>query len=82
MIPYQRRPEGFARKIRESVKFVAGALVGLVVCGSRLSPTRMGTIGVTLAILDEATPIVVIGLKKDLLRRAGYLPHRSSIPMD
>ncbi len=49
VVLYPRRPETIARKIREAVKFATGASVGVVVCDSRLSPTRRGTIGVALA---------------------------------
>jgi coenzyme F420-0:L-glutamate ligase len=49
VVLYPRRPEALAERIRESVKFVCGVSVGVVICDSRLSPTRKGTTGVTLA---------------------------------
>lgn len=124
VVLYPRRPEVAARRIRESVKFATGVRVAVVICDSRLSPSRRGTTGVTLAASgleavldlrgktdlfgnvlkvtaqaiaddlssaaelimgesDEACPIVVVsGLRKDLLRKTEYPPHRFSIPMD
>ena len=49
VVLYPRRPEVSARRIRESVQFELGAIVGVVVCDSRLSPTRRGTTGVAVA---------------------------------
>ncbi len=49
VVLYPRRPEVLAERIRESVKFRFGVSVGVVVCDSRLSPTRRGTTGVALA---------------------------------
>ena len=49
VVLYPRRPDQLARMIRNAIKFSTGASVGVVVCDSRLSPTRRGTTGVTLA---------------------------------
>jgi len=49
VVLYPRRPEVLARLIRESLRFSVGVQVGVVVCDSRLSPTRRGTTGVALA---------------------------------
>jgi coenzyme F420-0:L-glutamate ligase len=49
VVLYPRRPEVLAERIRESMKFACGVSVGVVVCDSRLSPTRRGTTGVALA---------------------------------
>jgi coenzyme F420-0:L-glutamate ligase len=49
VVLYPRRPEALAERIRESVKFACGVSVGVVICDSRLSPTRRGTTGVALA---------------------------------
>jgi coenzyme F420-0:L-glutamate ligase len=49
VVLYPRRPEASARKIREALKFSLGASVGIIICDSRLSPTRKGTTGVAVA---------------------------------
>lgn len=49
VVLYPRRPEVLARRIRESVKFSLGIDVGVVICDSRLMPTRRGTTGVAIA---------------------------------
>lgn len=49
VVLYPRRPEVSARRIREALKFSRGVSVGVVVCDSRLSPTRRGTTGVAVA---------------------------------
>lgn len=49
VILYPRRPEESARMIREVLKFSRGVSVGVVICDSRLSPTRKGTTGVAVA---------------------------------
>ncbi len=49
VVPYPRRPEVSAQKIREALKFSRGVSVGVVICDSRLSPTRRGTTGVSVA---------------------------------
>jgi len=49
VVLYPRRPEVSAWKIREALKFSRGASIGVVICDSRLSPTRRGTIGVAVA---------------------------------
>jgi coenzyme F420-0:L-glutamate ligase len=46
---YPRRPEVSVRRIRETLKFFRGVSVGIVMCDSRLSPTRRGTTGVAVA---------------------------------
>jgi coenzyme F420-0:L-glutamate ligase len=58
VVLYPWHAEILAERIRESIRFASGASVGVVVCDSRLSPTRRGTIGVAIgasglrAILD------------------------------
>ncbi len=49
VVLYPRRPEISAWKIREALKFSRGVSIGVVICDSRLSPTRRGTIGVAVA---------------------------------
>jgi coenzyme F420-0:L-glutamate ligase len=49
VVLYPRRPEISARRIREAIQFALGVRVGVVVCDSRLSPTRRGTTGVAIA---------------------------------
>ncbi len=49
VVLYPRRPEASARRIREALKFSRGVSVGIVICDSRLSPTRRGTTGVAVA---------------------------------
>ncbi|MDG6910481.1 MAG: coenzyme F420-0:L-glutamate ligase, partial [Nitrososphaerota archaeon] len=49
VVLYPRRPEVSARRMREALKFSRGVSVGVVICDSRLSPTRRGTTGVAVA---------------------------------
>lgn len=49
VVMYPRHPEASARTIRESIRFSKGIRVGVVICDSRLSPTRKGTTGVAVA---------------------------------
>jgi len=49
VVLYPRRPESTARRIREALRFSMGIGVGVVICDSRLSPTRRGTTGVAIA---------------------------------
>ena len=49
VVLYPRKPELSAWKIREALKFTLGVSVGVVICDSRLSPTRRGTTGVAVA---------------------------------
>ena len=49
VVLYPRRPEVSAWRIREALKFSMGVSVGVVICDSRLSPTRRGTTGVAVA---------------------------------
>ncbi len=65
VVLYPRRPEALAERIRESVKFAFGLDIGVVVCDSRLSPTRRGTTGVALAA-SGLEAIVDLRGKKDL----------------
>ena len=62
---YPRRPEAAARRVRDAVKFATGADVGVVVCDSRLFPTRKGTTGVALAASGLEAILDLRG-KKDL----------------
>lgn len=49
VVLYPKRPQDSARRIRDSIRFSLGASVGVVICDSRLSPTRKGTTGVAIA---------------------------------
>jgi coenzyme F420-0:L-glutamate ligase/coenzyme F420-1:gamma-L-glutamate ligase len=49
VVLYPRRPEASARKIRDALEFSRGVSIGVIVCDSRLSPTRRGTTGVAVA---------------------------------
>jgi len=49
VVLYPRRPEVSAWRIREALRFSRGVVVGVVVCDSRLSPSRRGTTGVAVA---------------------------------
>ena len=49
VVLYPRRPESSAWRIRETLKFSRGVKVGVVICDSRLAPTRKGTTGVAVA---------------------------------
>jgi len=49
VVLYPRRPELSAWRMREALKFSQGISVGVVICDSRLSPTRRGTTGVAVA---------------------------------
>ena len=49
VVLYPRRPEVSAWRIREALKFSLGVSIGVIICDSRLSPTRRGTTGVAVA---------------------------------
>lgn len=49
VVLHPRRPEISSWRIKEALRFSRGVSVGIVVCDSRLSPTRRGTIGVAVA---------------------------------
>ena len=49
VVLYPRRPGLSAWRLREALKFSRGVTVGVVICDSRLSPTRRGTTGVAVA---------------------------------
>lgn len=49
VVLYPRRPETSARRIREALQYSLGVSVGVIICDSRLSPTRRGTTGVAIA---------------------------------
>jgi len=49
VVLYPRRPEASAWRIREALRFSRGISIGVVICDSRLSPTRRGTTGVAVA---------------------------------
>jgi coenzyme F420-0:L-glutamate ligase len=49
VVLYPRKPEESAWRIREGLKFSRGVSIGVVICDSRLSPTRRGTTGVAVA---------------------------------
>ena len=49
VVLYPRRPELSAWRIREALRFSRGVSIGVVICDSRLSPTRRGTTGVAVA---------------------------------
>lgn len=49
VVMYPRRPDASAGRLREALKFSRGISIGVVICDSRLSPTRRGTTGVAVA---------------------------------
>jgi coenzyme F420-0:L-glutamate ligase len=49
VVLYPWHPEQLADRIRKSIQFASGISVAVVICDSRLSPTRKGTIGVAVA---------------------------------
>lgn len=49
VVLYPRRPEVSAWRMREAMKLSRGVSIGVVICDSRLSPTRRGTTGVAVA---------------------------------
>ncbi len=49
VVLYPRRPQLSAWRIREALRFSLGVKVAVIICDSRLSPTRRGTIGVAVA---------------------------------
>ena len=49
VVLYPRRPHASAKRLREALRFSRGITVAVVVCDSRLSPTRRGTTGVAVA---------------------------------
>jgi len=49
VVLYPRRPDESARTLREALQYSPGVTVGVVICDSRLSPTRRGTTGVAIA---------------------------------
>jgi len=65
VVLYPRRPEISARGIRDAIKFDLGVDVGVVICDSRLMPTRRGTVGVALASVGLKAIVDLRG-KKDL----------------
>jgi coenzyme F420-0:L-glutamate ligase len=65
VVLYPWHPEILAERIRESIMFASGISVGVVICDSRLSPTRRGTIGVAIAASGLRAVLDVRG-KRDL----------------
>ena len=65
VVLYPRRPEESADRIREAIRFSRGVEVAVVVCDSRLMPTRRGTTGVALAS-SGLESIVDLRGRKDL----------------
>ena len=65
VVLYPRRPELSAWRIREAMKFSLGVSIGVVICDSRLSPTRRGTTGVAVASSGIEAVIDMRG-RKDL----------------
>jgi len=49
VVLYPWHPELLAECIRESIRFASGISTAVIICDSRLSPTRRGTIGVAIA---------------------------------
>jgi coenzyme F420-0:L-glutamate ligase len=62
---YPRRPESSARRIRDALRFDLGIDIGVVICDSRLMPSRRGTVGVALAAVGFRAIVDVRG-KDDL----------------
>ena len=65
VVLYPRRPEASAQQIRESLQYSLGVSVGVVICDSRLSPTRRGTTGVAIAASGVEAVLDMRG-RKDL----------------
>jgi coenzyme F420-0:L-glutamate ligase len=65
VVLYPRRPEVSAERIRDSIKYDLGIDIAVVVCDSRLTPTRRGTIGVALATAGLESILDLRG-KRDL----------------
>ncbi len=65
VVLYPRRPEESAWRIREGLRFTRGVSVGVVICDSRLSPTRRGTTGVAVAASGVEAVLDMRG-RKDL----------------
>lgn len=65
VVLYPRRPQVSAWRVREALKFALGVSVGVVICDSRLSPTRRGTTGVAVASSGLEAVIDMRG-RKDL----------------
>jgi coenzyme F420-0:L-glutamate ligase len=65
VVLYPRRPEESADRIREAIRFSRGVEVAVVVCDSRLMPTRRGTTGVALASSGLESVVDLRG-RKDL----------------
>ena len=49
VVLYPQHPEESALRLREALQYSPGVVVGVVICDSRLSPTRRGTTGVAIA---------------------------------
>ncbi len=65
VVLYPERPEESAWRIREGLRFARGVRVGVVICDSRLSPTRRGTTGVAVAASGVEAVLDMRG-RKDL----------------
>jgi coenzyme F420-0:L-glutamate ligase len=67
VVLYPRRPALSAWRLREALRFSRGISVGVVICDSRLSPTRRGTTGVAVsssgieAVLDMRGRVDLFG---------------------
>jgi coenzyme F420-0:L-glutamate ligase len=61
VVLYPRRPELSAWRLREALQFALGVTVGVVICDSRLSPTRRGTTGVAVAASGVAAVLDMRG---------------------
>ncbi|QQG48345.1 MAG: coenzyme F420-0:L-glutamate ligase [archaeon] len=49
VVLYPRRPEASAWRLREAIQLSLGISIGVVICDSRLAPTRRGTVGVAVS---------------------------------
>jgi coenzyme F420-0:L-glutamate ligase len=65
VVLYPRRPELSAGRIRDALRFDLGVEVAVVICDSRLMPSRRGTVGVSLASAGLEAIVDLRG-KKDL----------------
>lgn len=65
VVLYPRKPELSAKRIREAIKFDLGVDVAVIICDSRLMPTRRGTVGVSLAAVGLEAIVDLRG-KEDL----------------
>jgi coenzyme F420-0:L-glutamate ligase len=65
VVLYPREPGSSAKRIRDFVQYSLGVSIGVIICDSRLSPTRRGTTGVAVAASGIEAVVDMRG-RKDL----------------